>query len=74
MLKEARGLMVAGSDARYLTIARAAEYLQVSVRHFNRVKHEIPAARIGRKLIFDRNDLDRYVQSRKSNPGYFSED
>lgn len=69
------GTMISEGDSRYLTIAMAAQYLKVSLRQFMRLRHEIPCARVGRrKLIFDRSDLDKFVELRKSRPECFVAD
>lgn len=56
---------------RYLTVREAATYLrkgEAAIRaHANTQDPNefIPAIRDGRKLIFDRNDLDAYMDGKK---------
>ncbi len=46
---------------------QAAEYLCVSVRQLDKLvkDRKIPCARIGRTVVIDLDDLDRYVDSLK---------
>lgn len=56
---------------RYLTVREAATYLrkgEAAIRahaHTQDPTEFIPAIRDGRKLIFDRNDLDAYMDRKK---------
>jgi excisionase family DNA binding protein len=52
---------------RWMTVEQAAEYLAVvpySIR--NAVwSGELSAAKLGKRLVFDRTDLDRWAESKK---------
>ena len=60
------------ADNRYLTTREAAEYLrkgEAAMRaHANATDPDlfIPAIQEGRKIIFDRHDLDAYMEKRKT--------
>lgn len=59
------------ADNRYYTVREAATYLrkgEVAMRahaHTQDPNEFIPAIRDGRRLIFDRNDLDAYMARKK---------
>ena len=48
-----------------LNVARAADLLGVSIRTLEdprwRAKHRIPASRVGRRVVYRRAELDRYL-------------
>jgi excisionase family DNA binding protein len=54
-------------EPRYLTQSEAAEYLRVSVRWLREATSggEIPAAKVGRKLLYTPADLDAYVDRQR---------
>ena len=54
-------------DTRLLTLAQAAEYLNVSPRSLWRAVqlHEVAVVRMGRLLRFDLADLDHFVGARR---------
>jgi excisionase family DNA binding protein len=56
---------------RYLTPPEAAEYLRVSTRFLRRETSSghIAVSRLGRKLLYDRTDLDDYVRRNRVEPG-----
>jgi len=56
---------VDGSDAGIYDRVTAAEYLNMSPRHLGILRRArlIPARRIGRQVVFERADLDAYLQS-----------
>lgn len=60
------------ADNRYLTTREAAEYLrkgEAAMRaHANASDPDlfIPTIQEGRKIIFDRHDLDAYMEKRKT--------
>ena len=56
---------------RYLTATEAAEYLRISTRHLRRAtaSGQIPVSRLGRKLLYDRSELDEYVRRSRVQPG-----
>ncbi len=56
---------------RYLTPPEAAEYLRVSTRFLRRETSggRIAVSRLGRKLLYDRTDLDEYVRRNRVEPG-----
>lgn len=53
---------------RYLTAIEAAEYLRVSLSWLRRATRarEVPHAMLGRRRLYDRQDLDAYVTFKKS--------
>jgi excisionase family DNA binding protein len=52
---------------RLLDLAGTAAYLHDTERHVRSLweRREIAAVRIGRKVRFDRDDLDRYIDSKR---------
>ena len=54
-------------EKRYFTMAEAAMYLTVTRATLHRfVKGgEIPSYKIGTRRIFDKNDLDKWVHSKR---------
>jgi excisionase family DNA binding protein len=57
-----------GEARRYLSYARAAEYLDIPTGTLRSLvsKRQIPHVRIGpRKVTFDRDELDRWIAERK---------
>lgn len=56
---------------RYLTSPEAAEYLRVSTRFLRRetAAGRVAVSRLGRKLLYDRTDLDEYVRRNRVAPG-----
>jgi excisionase family DNA binding protein len=55
--------------ARYLSAPEAARYLGVSRRTFYEyVRPKVQFARIGARVVFDTNDLDAWIASRKEAP------
>ena len=55
-------------QARMLTVQQAATYLACSVFAIRSLgwSREIPSLKIGRRVLFDRTDLDRYVDLAKA--------
>jgi excisionase family DNA binding protein len=55
-------------DARLLTIKDAARYLSAHVWAIRSLvwEHHIPFLKIGNRLLFDRRDLDAFVEQRKT--------
>jgi excisionase family DNA binding protein len=53
--------------ARYLDAREAASYLRVSVSWIRKAtrRGEVPSFRIGARVVYDRGDLDLYVEERK---------
>jgi len=54
-------------EARLLTVRQAAQYLATTVwcmrsRAWNK---EVPSIRLGKRLLFDRQDLDAFVAAKK---------
>jgi excisionase family DNA binding protein len=49
-----------------LNVARAAVFLGVSIRTLEdprwRAKHRIPASRVGRRVVYRRAELERYLE------------
>lgn len=47
-----------------MTKSEAAEYLRISIRHIQRLVNarQIRPARINRRVLFTRQELDRYVE------------
>jgi len=54
-------------EQKLITLAQAADYLNVSPRSLWRAVHEreVAVVRVGRLLRFDCEDLDQYVSSRR---------
>lgn len=52
---------------RYYTVKEAAEYLRLKGSSFNdHVRYSVPVATIGTRLVFDRKDLDDFIERHKS--------
>jgi excisionase family DNA binding protein len=53
---------------RLLTVQQAAAYLSTSVHAVRQLQwgREIPSLKIGKRLLFDKKDLDRYVDLAKA--------
>lgn len=52
---------------RLLTVPQAASYLSASVWAVRSLawSREVPSVRIGRRVLFDLRDLDRYIERAK---------
>ena len=52
---------------RYLNAQEAADYLRISVSWVRKATRsgELPHAKIGCRVIYDRTDLDEYVRQKK---------
>lgn len=51
---------------RYFTVKEAAEYLRLKGSSFNEhVRYSVPVAMIGTRLVFDRKDLDEFIERHK---------
>lgn len=57
-----------GKTGRLLTRKEAAGYLRISVRTLDSLKSsgDLVFVRIGGKIVFDRRDLDEYIEQCKS--------
>jgi len=54
-------------EKRYLTREEAAEYLRCSLSLFQRkVQPHLPACRINTKIIFDKQDIDKWLARQKA--------
>ena len=55
-------------QARLLTVKQAAQYLACSVFAVRDLgwSRRVPSLKIGRRVLFDRTDLDRYVDLAKA--------
>jgi excisionase family DNA binding protein len=55
-------------EARLLDVPRAAQYLSTSTWCVRTLAWEkrVPFLRLGKKVLFDRRDLDAYVETLKS--------
>ena len=52
---------------RWMTATEAAIYLSVSRGHlYRKIKDQIPFVEVGSRIIFDRNDLDNYMEKNKT--------
>lgn len=51
-----------------LDLSGAAEYLSTSERHIRELwnRRELPAIKVGRKVRFHKDDLDRYINERRT--------
>jgi len=58
---------VCSPEPRLLTIKQASVYLSCTVWALRELvwKRKIPNVRIGQRLLFDRADLDKFVESQK---------
>lgn len=56
---------------RYLSRAASARYLTISERKLDALvaSHQIPAIRIGRRVLFDLVDLDAFASMAKESAG-----
>ncbi len=61
------------AESRYLTLEEAAAYLRISPRYLRSetLANNVPAARVGKRLLFVVEDLDDYVRARR--PGRVDE-
>lgn len=59
---------VAVAEPRLFDIKRAASYLSTSVWTMRQLvwAKQIPNMRLGHKILFDRADLDKFVEARKA--------
>lgn len=59
---------VAGlKQKRYFTKEEAIEYLTLKNSSFNdHVRYSIPVAMVGNRLVFDRKDLDEFIEQHKT--------
>ena len=67
MSKKSVNEQVSPESPRLLDIPRAAAYLSTTkccIRHLV-WRNEVPHIRLGKKILFDRADLDRYVEKLK---------
>lgn len=58
---------ISTSEARMLTVQSAADYLS-STAWFVRTlawEKKVPYVRLGKRLLFDRRDLDKFIESQK---------
>lgn len=55
-------------ESRLLTQEEAAEYLNTSKSHVRRLwdRRELAAVKVGNLVRFDLADLDRYIESRRT--------
>jgi excisionase family DNA binding protein len=60
-------LSLSGKEFPYINRADAARYLTISVRKLDQLvaAKEIVPGRIGRRVLFDRRDLDAYFEAQK---------
>ena len=50
-----------------MTRQEAADYMKICLSSFKKnIQPEIPAIRIGRRVLFDVKDLDAYMESHKA--------
>lgn len=71
MPRYAANLLAVPPDARYLTRTEAAEYLRVSDRYLRleTSRGNIAAFKLGRRVLYSREDLDAYMQRNRVQPG-----
>ena len=52
---------------RYLSAPEAAHYLRISLAWLRKAtrKRDVPSFKIGARVVYDRVDLDAYVEERK---------
>ena len=63
-----RTSLPAPASARMLNVRAAAEYLGATVWFVRTIawKKQIPTATFGNRLLFDRADLDRFIENQKT--------
>lgn len=53
-----------------LTRQEAADHLRVSLSNFKKtIQKQLPFVKLGRRVLFDKKDLDDYLESKKQNKG-----
>ena len=60
-------LIVNNLEARLLTVQQASKYLGTTVRCMRSLawNKEVPSIRLGKRLLFDRQDLDAFIAAKK---------
>jgi excisionase family DNA binding protein len=55
------------AEARLLTVKSAAQYLSTTIWCVRNLawSRSVPHIRLGARILFDRADLDRYIESQK---------
>lgn len=55
-------------DSSLMDVKQAAEYLNTSVTHIRQLwgQRELAAVKIGGKVRFHRDDLDKYIEERRT--------
>lgn len=49
-----------------LTINEAADYMKVCLSTFKKtIKRDLPYIKLGRRVLYDQKDLDKYLESKK---------
>jgi excisionase family DNA binding protein len=63
-----KGVELSPAGRRLLTVAAAAQYLSTTVWQMRTLEWErrIPTIKLGRRLLFDRADLDRFIENQKT--------
>jgi len=60
-------LIVNNLEARLLTVSEAAKYLSTTPRYMRTLawRKELPTVRLGKRLLFDKQDLDAFIAEKK---------
>lgn len=53
----------------YLSVSELSEYLKIPIKTIYQFTHKkvIPFSKIGKRLIFSKEDIDHYVKTKKLN-------
>jgi excisionase family DNA binding protein len=51
----------------YMGKKEAAEYLAISVSNLEKRLHEVPHFRLGKKVLFKKSELDRWMEQHREN-------
>ncbi len=63
--------LLAMPETRWLTRVEAAQYLRLSERYvaLETSRGSIPASKVGRRVLYDVEDLNAYMRSKRMQPG-----
>lgn len=49
-----------------LTKQEAADYMRISISLFKKIQNAIPCIKLGRRVLYDKKDLDTYLENVKN--------
>lgn len=52
-------------EVKYMTIKELAEYASISTSYLYKSKSTIPHLRIGGKIMFEKTEIDKWLESKK---------